>query len=270
MDPVQAVILGIIQGILEWLPVSSQGVSSIIMTEFLNMAPQNSDSVAVFLHSGTAVSALVYFRKEFMQLIRTVPNYVIEISTEKTLPKDHQLMNFLVVATAFSGLSGLISLMVKDYIFQNIVSSTGIFTGLVGVALLITGILKMKEEEGVKSMDKADERDGALAGFLQGFAFIPGISRSGVTIFGLFLRDFSAHDAFKLSFLMSVPAVLMGQVAIGLYKGFKPTPNMLIAGFTAFIVGFIAIDGVLKLAERIKVEYVCFALAGLSFLFLLF
>lgn len=265
MEPVQAVVLGIIQGVLEWLPVSSQGIASVVMTQFLGLPPETADSAAVFLHSGTALSALIYFREEFRTLILQLPDYLDQLISNQDLPDEYRLMNFVVVASVFSGFSGLISLFLKDFIFQSISSSSTVFTALIGVALLLTGILKLREKEGFRNSETLNVGDGAVAGFLQGFAFIPGISRSGVTVFGLFLRDFSSEEAFRLSFIMSVPAVLMGQVAIGLLEGFTPSLNMVIAGITAFLVGYLSIDAVIKLARRLNVAYVCFALSILIF-----
>lgn len=199
-----AIALGATQGVVEWLPVSSEAVLTLLLVRFLGTPGIEAVGVSVWLHLGTTVSAVVHFRDEFADLLRYVPTYVGRL-----------------------------------------------------------------HEEGLTGDPRRNVGTGVIAGALQGLAIIPGVSRLGSTVFALLFRDFDSEDAFELSFLTSVPAVLVANVGLELTGEVPIGPELLVAGLTAFVVGFYAIRYVLELAARIEVAYLCFVLAGLSFLPLL-
>ncbi len=266
MELVNAVLLGVLQGIFEWLPVSSEAVTTLVMTQFLGQEPINAVNTAIYLHSGTMLAALLYFRGDFLEMFRRIPGYVRETVDQPSKLKQPGLMNFLVVSTfVSSALGGTL------YVFGtgSLPSNPDIFAGLVGVALLATGLMKLLGEGAGRAYRDADLNDSLLVGALQGLAIIPGISRSGSTIFGLFYRDFSSDDAFKLSFLMSVPAIFIAQIGLNLFSGFTVNAEMIIAAASAFLAGYVSIGAVLEVARRIEVGYIAVVLALLSFLPLL-
>ncbi|MFB6215947.1 MAG: undecaprenyl-diphosphate phosphatase, partial [Candidatus Aenigmatarchaeota archaeon] len=108
-----------------------------------------------------------------------------------------------------------------------------------------------KEERGIEDIDNVDT---LTVGILQGLSVVPGVSRSGSTVFGLLYRKFDGKNAFKLSFILSVPAVLVANIGIGVY-GFAPSRWMILSTFVAFVTGYITIDVLLKMAGRIRVSY---------------
>lgn len=263
MELVEAVILGMIQGIVEWLPVSSEAAISLFMTQILGTAPAESVNTAIYLHVGTMLAALIYFRGDFAEVFRETPDYVKESVSKKSVPEDYPIINFLLVSTLVTGvLGGAIYLFGLEYLPE----SPALFSALVGVALLVTGAMMLVGKRSSRDYSSVGLGDGVFTGLLQALAIIPGISRSGSTIFGLFYREFDSDDAFKLSFLMSVPAVLAAQIGMNLFSGFEMNQGLLVAGAVSFVVGYLAIDAVLEIAERVEVAYLCFMFAALSFL----
>lgn len=259
MDLVQAILVGVLQGVFEWLPVSSEAVISLVLTAFTSSNPAESINTAIFLHLGTMFSALIYFRKEYFEVLKESPAYI-----ETAGGKDASLLEFLLVSTLITGGLGF---FVYKFLLEYVPSNPAAFTLLIGGMLLVTGLMQRfsGEDRRERGMEDTGFVDAAFAGVLQSLSAVPGISRSGSTVFGLLYRDFSSEDAFKLSFLMSVPAVLGANVFLNL-EGFNYTPELLIAASTAAVAGYASIETVLRLAEEFDVEYMCYVLAALSFL----
>ena len=263
MSLTEAVVLGVIQGVFEWLPVSSEAVISIVMTQLFGSGVAESLNSAIWLHTGTMFAALIYFRKDFFELTRF---FLERVRTQKFERNESRLENifvFVVVATfATSVVGGTIYLGALQFFS----GSPEMFAALTGVALLVTGLLRFYQTTENRVSDEVDLVDSVLVGVLQGLAVIPGISRSGSTTFGLFYRDFSAEDAFKLSFLLSVPAVFIANIGINIFSGFTVGIEMIVASIVAFFVGYLTIDLVLEAAQRAEVAYICFLLAAMSFI----
>jgi undecaprenyl-diphosphatase len=257
MNLVEAVMIGILQGILEWIPVSSEAAISIAMTQIFGTAPIESLNTAVFLHIGTMFSALLYFREDYIEMSR---NFIDDVSEG-----DFELESrtrFLVLSTAVTGALGG---GIYVFLLEALPESPSIFAALTGLALLVTGVLKLATGAGSRPERSVTDIDSVLTGLLQALAIVPGISRSGATTFGFLYRGFDSKSAFRLSFLMSVPAVLGAQVGLGLLSGFEVTFNLVVAGVTAFLVGAASIEAVLNIAEKTDVAYLCFGLAAVAF-----
>lgn len=217
-------ILGIIQGIFEWIPISSEGVLSLAAT-FLIKGVSPID-VALFLHLGTLFAVLVYFRKDWINIL---------------ILKDIKTLKFLIITT-------VISLAVGYPLYnaiQGVVIGNSILF-LVGFGLLGTAFVNKK-----KGILKIKEGKLALiSGVLQGLAVIPGLSRSGSTIFGLSLGKENPTEILKLSYMMSVPVI----AASSLYL-FLKNPQLLTDGWlaliSAFIVGLISLHILIKISSKI-------------------
>ena len=189
-----SVIFGILQGIFEWLPISSQGNIVLVMVGLMGMDPGNALNFAIFLHTGTLFSVIVYFRNDIINLLKSLRTYRPGYSQE-----NDRVITFLLVSTIITGTLGF-------FLYKSIRMATfsgEVFLGLVGLALIITGILQKISEKGKVKFTKPNFKDSVLMGILQGLAIVPGISRSGITVSGLLLRKYDSKEALRLSFLMS-------------------------------------------------------------------
>jgi len=229
----EQIILGTVQGIVEWLPISSEGVVVLLAKNFFGQTSlELLIKKALFLHLGTFLAALIYFRKEVFFLL-----------------KDRKLLNFLIISTLISGLLGYG--LVK--IFLEIPAKTVIL--IIGLLLLLTAgfQLKTKKQE-YKERKDLTFRDGILLGLVQGLAALPGLSRSGLTVSTLLIRRFKSSEALTLSFLMSLPIVLGGNIILN-FNQFAFSPENLLGLLFSFIFGFLTIGLLLKLAEKINFGY---------------
>lgn len=253
MNPMlEQIILGTIQGVAEWLPVSS--------TSLLILAKQNlfhhQDGFqaltqhTVFLHLGTFLAAIVYFRKDVLHLLQALFQY-------RAQTKEIQnLTIFLVISTILSAAIGLILRQLIANWTGQFASTAKPITLTIGVFLLITawGQLKIKGLKGHKTLNDLNIRDGIILGIVQGCAAVPGLSRSGLTVAALLLRNFDRAYALKISFLMNLPIVLGANILLNLRPA-AWTMQALVGVFVAFAVGLASIHGLLRLAQKINFGY---------------
>ena len=242
--------MGLLQGILEWLPVSSQGNLVVLAVAFLGLEPGDALSLSVYLHIGTGLAALVYFREE-----------IIGILMQGT-DADKSLLRFLVLATLVTGVVGF-----PLFTFIEIASLYGeALLGLTGIALLATGLMQ-KGREGLKAEPRKGLTtiDGLTMGILQGLSAIPGLSRSGITTTAFLVKGFSGGDAFRFSFLMSIPASFAAAIGLALTEGTPPiNTGIIVALVTSFVVALVSIDFFIKLARRTSFWKICVALGGIT------
>ncbi len=191
---IETVILGIIQGLTEWLPISSSGHLA-VAKEFLAWQPPI--IFYVLLHVGTLLVIVVFFRKDIRRILKALINGDLK-------SEEGKLGAFVIVGSVPTALIG--------YVFQDIFESFFDNLLVVGTALLATGFLLFASEgrEGNRALNYLDS---LLIGIAQGIAIIPGVSRSGTTISTGLLRKVDREIAFRFSFLLSIPAVLGATVA---------------------------------------------------------
>lgn len=241
---VESIILGIVQGIAEWLPISSEGVLVLLKVNLFQSSLRLVDLInyALFLHLGTFLAALVYFRKEVKRL------FLILFSYFKTKKENQRLINFYLLVTLISGLVGLIILKSLEQVDEINGRSLNI---LIGLALMVTAFLQFKKKSGLKETKDLKTLDGVILGFLQGLAIIPGLSRSGLTVSGLLLRKFNDQTALKLSFIMSLPVVLGANIILN-FKYLVFSIQNVIGLFFSFLFGILTIHLLLKLSQKIN------------------
>ncbi|NMA30278.1 MAG: undecaprenyl-diphosphate phosphatase, partial [Candidatus Methanofastidiosa archaeon] len=175
MNLIELIIVGAIQGFLEFLPVSSSGNVTLILMNFLKLNPSESFSLSIFLHLGTLLAVLVYFREDIIDILRN-------ITTDKT-------SHFLIVSTILTGVVGVPIYLILKSIFDSITINLGSIA--IGLFLIATGIiLKYRSETGFKKVEDSNIWDMIFAGISQGISIIPGISRSGITLATLLGREF--------------------------------------------------------------------------------
>ena len=227
MNLFQASILGILQGLTEFLPVSSSG-HLVIVQSLIPGFSQPGIFFDVVLHAGTTLSVLIYFRKNVIQLFK---KYFVQI----------------IIGTIPAVFLGLIFQEVIEQIFSNIT--------IVALALIVTSLMNYLINGSKTKKTKVANSDSLFIGLAQAFAMIPGISRSGSTIFAATQRKINRKQAAEFSFLLSVPAVL-GANVLQLFKyRFSDNVSMSFYSFgflAAFLSGLIAINLVFSLLKKKK------------------
>lgn len=230
MDLLQALILGVVQGLTEFLPVSSSGHLIIIPKIFHWTGAVDSLSFDVSLHLGTAAALIIFFFKDLLRLI--VHCFEKLLKDRKNIMKDpdSKLFILLIVGSVPAGLVGIL--------FQNFIEENVRSTLIIGVTLIIFGYLLWYFDKVAKSKENLKQvslKDSIIIGIAQAVALIPGASRSGVTITAARFRNIDREAAVRFSFLLSTPAVLGA--------GLVTSKKLLQEGFgnySVFIVGFLA------------------------------
>ncbi|MBN2127578.1 MAG: undecaprenyl-diphosphate phosphatase [Candidatus Diapherotrites archaeon] len=273
----EIIFFGLMQGLLEWLPISSQGNLALIMTAFFHLTPETAVNLSIFLHSGTVLSAVIYFRKELTEIIKGTKNYFIDLIsvlkkkqklTEILFNESNSLISFLLISTFLTGLIGFpIYKLIKEMNLQG-----ELFFALIALALIATGLLQKFSEKKTIELKKLNLTDAIILGLMQGLAVIPGISRSGTTISGFLLRNYSPEQALKYSFLMSIPAIISAEIGLSLIEGLPKISffDALIGLTSSFVFGLIGIHLFLDLSKKIKFWKFCIAIGLISLLPLVF
>jgi undecaprenyl-diphosphatase len=244
MEPLQIIVIGIVQGIIEWLPISSQGNIIILMVEFLNYNIENALKLSIILHLGTVISAGVYFRKNIVEIIANIKNYKFGYEGEI-----NSLTTFILISTISSSIVGLV-------IFSNLMNIIGsnIILLIIGSGLIVTGIIQRTVKSAIRTNNELNHYVTIITGILQGFAVIPGISRSGITTSYLLLNKYEPQTALRLSFIMSIPAVIIANLYLLIIEGINniQLTEILLAVFVTSIIGFLSIRSFINIAGKIK------------------
>ena len=247
---IESIIIGLLQGLLEWLPVSSEGNLVIVLVSVFGLSAEETISTAIFLHLGTGLAALLYFRKE-----------VYEILMGKTADQT-DLRTKLLIMTALTGLVGF-----PIYMWLNVSIAVGeILLAVTGLALILTGLLQRQATRQEQTGAELTWPISIVLGAAQGLAIIPGLSRSGLTTSIMLFRNFTGEEAFRISFLMSIPASFAAAFGMMLIDDFSPDPLAALSALIAAIVGYVAIDTLLRLARRISFWKICVGLGALAVL----
>ncbi len=249
MELTDFIMVGLLQGVTEWLPISSSGQSMLALINFLSLNPETALKLAIYLHTGTLLAVSVKYRRDLLEVLKSIPGL-----------RDDRLTLFLVVSTLISALIGApIYILMRDYL--RYYGGGGTVTVLIGFSLLFTGALLYlsKERFGVKKVRDVRVSDMIVCGIAQGLSVIPGISRSGVTVSAMLLVGFRQDIALKLSFLMSIPAVF-GVVFVEYLSGDIVSLNYtgLFTGIlVAFIAGYLTIEALLLFSRRVRFDFFC-------------
>lgn len=260
---IQAIIYGIIQGLTEFLPVSSSGhleLAKAILGD--NAVPEESMLMTVVLHAATALSTLVVFRKE-----------VAEILTGLLKFKNNEETQFSVKIVISMIPAAMVGLLFEDEI-ESLFSKNIL---LVGFMLLLTGLLLFLADKAKNTDKKVSYLNSLIIGISQAIAIMPGISRSGATISTSVLLGIDRTRAARFSFLMVVPLIL-GKMAKDLLGGDLANSNAellpLAIGFiAAFAAGLLACKWMIALVKRSNLTYFsvyCFIVGLISIGYTLF
>lgn len=255
-----AILVGALQGIFEWLPISSEGNLTLVLS-WLGSSPDRAVAFALFLHLGTALSATVYYRGE----LRDIVSQATTLHPGQARHADNMLVTFLGVATLVSGVVGVGAYLVLAEVISALTGGTVII--LIGGLLILTGLFQRLSGDTSETADPAlTLTDAVLVGVAQGLAILPGISRSGMTTGTLLLRQYDGTAAFRLSFLLSIPAAVGGGGLAYLDTGLGSVSGVEagLALLTAFLVGYASIDLLLRVVRRVAFWAVCLGLGVLA------
>ena len=270
MEILKALVLGVVQGLTEFLPVSSSGhleLAKWIMQD--DSLAAESMLMTVFLHAATALSTMVIFRKEIWEILKGLGAFVQSffryMGGRSLIVNDETLFSLKIILSmipaAFVGL--FFEKEIEELFNKNIL--------LVGLMLIVTGLLLFLADR-AKNTDKTVSFPAALIiGIAQAIAILPGISRSGATISTSVLLGIDRERAARFSFLMVVPLIL-GKIAKDILDGAftESTTELmpLVVGFiAAFLTGLVACKWMIGLVKNSQLKYFsfyCFAVALVS------
>ncbi|MCS7106625.1 MAG: undecaprenyl-diphosphate phosphatase [Acidilobaceae archaeon] len=224
----EQLLLGVLQGVFEWLPVSSKTV--LLLTAALLGYPLSSSySLSLALQAGTVLSALAYYWRELPELL-----------------SDSKVIRFLLISTTVTAAVGTPLYLLAREMLSGL--GLSISTIAIGAALLAQGIFRREGGE----REEVRHRDSLLFGVAQGLAVLPGISRSGITVTLLLYLSFSPARALKLSFLASIPANLGALLVTLLFEGvaWGEVESLLPALLVSAAVGLATMGALIELARR--------------------
>jgi len=245
MDSIDSIILGIIQGLTEFLPVSSSGhleIAKAILGD--TSLPEESLAFTVMLHFATALSTIVVFRKDILDIVKELFSF--------TWNEDTQFIGKIIISMLPAVIVGLF--------FENELEQ--LFGGnilLVGYMLILTAILLFLADKAKDTNKKVSFKNAFIIGISQAIAMIPGISRSGATISTSVLLGNDKSKAARFSFLMVVP-LIFGKIAKDVFSGELSFENQNITALSlgfmaAFISGLFACTWMIALVKKSKLSY---------------
>lgn len=199
----RAVVLGIVQGLAEFLPISSSG--HLILVPWLLGWPDSGQTFDLALHLGTVLALLGYFWRDWLTLARAV---LAGLASAEARKSSHWRLAWLLLLGSLP--AGLIGLGLEDVIEQNVRQPVLIAVLLIvfGLALLAADRLSRR----VRGLDDIGIADAVVIGFAQAIALVPGVSRSGITITAGLLRGLDRPAAARFSFLLSAPIIFAAAV----------------------------------------------------------
>lgn len=251
MDILDAIILGIVQGLTEFLPVSSSGHIALveaILADANHLTADDNLLLTAILHSATALSTVVIFREDIMMIIRDLIKFQ---SNESTLFSLKILLSMIPV-----GIVGVFFKHEVELLFQDNILMVGVMLWCTALLLLLTHYVKSNKETDISF------RNAFVIGLAQAIAIAPGISRSGATIATALLLRTEQTKAARFSFLMVLPPIF-GATLLEI-KDYIDAPNIqenlsisvLFIGFlSAFITGIIACQWMIRLVQKGKLYY---------------
>jgi len=260
MSIIEAIILGIIQGLTEFLPVSSSGHLELAKYFMGSDAiPEDSMLMTVVLHFATALSTVVIFRKELLEILKGLMQF-----------KWNEEFQFSIKIVLSMIPAALVGVLFNDEI-------ESFFSGeilLVGSMLLVTGALLLLADRAKNTTKKVSFLNAGIIGVSQAIAILPGISRSGATISTSVLLGIDREKAARFSFLMVVP-LIFGKIAKDVMSDEFGTSSIstasLSVGFIfAFVTGLLACTLMIKLVKNSKLSYFsiyCFIIGAAAIIY---
>lgn len=274
---IEYIIIAILQGLFEWLPISSSGQVMIISMNYFGISPEQAFSLAIWLHLGTTLAVLFKFRTDFVKVVKSfMPR------TYKVDEIDVRKRNWLIYATIGTAISAIpLYFIFKIIILGAFTAFQGdLITLIISGMLIVTGLILLKTRKifGKNTIEEVPQnsisKDSFLSGLIQGVSILPGISRSGVTVSAILLEKYNQDDALKLSFLMSVPAAIgsiIAEIIFGEGSILGTLDLFIILGaiLISFLVGYLTIELLLRVAQKISFGYFCILYGVIAYLIII-
>lgn len=260
----EAIVMGIFQGVAEFLPISSSG--HLALLQYLFSIKEGNLFFTEMLHFGTLISIFIVYFKDIARIIYEFLDLIVSIIKGKKIRRlsKHQWFGLLIIIGSIP--TAVIGLTFKDF-FESL------YTSIIpiGIAFIVTGfLLWIAEKKGSEGKDVKDVKliDAILIGIFQGIAIFPGISRSGSTIVGGLFRGLKKPVATEYSFLLALPATF-GAFVLGM-KDVVEGGDALINGplvlgvILSAITGVFAIKALIKMLNNNKLKYFSYYLWALG------
>jgi len=274
---IEFIIIAILQGLFEWLPISSSGQVMIIAMNIFGIPPNKAFSLAIWLHLGTTIAVLVKFRTDFYKIGKSFFPSRFEINEI-----DIKNRNWLIIATIGTAIIALpLYFMFKYILAESYTPMQGdIITLIIAGLLIITGtiLLIARKLYGTKSIDEISKkdlrRDSFITGLMQGISILPGISRSGMTVSTILFEKYDQNNALKLSFLMAVP-VSIASILVDIFFGegsvfgFLDPLTIIIVTLISFITGYLTMEILLRIANKVNFGYFCIVYGIIAYMIII-
>jgi len=248
---INAIILGIVEGLTEFIPVSSTG-HLIIVSEWLNLDHQKSDSFNIIIQLGAILAVVFLYKERFLEFfnwknIKALPRLL----KEKKTPR----LNLIHIALAIFPVL-FIGFITRKWIKLHLYNSHVVVASLVVVGILMIIISKFKPKAEIHSLDELSYKDAFIIGIFQCFALIPGVSRSGATMLTSMMRKVDVKTSADFSFLISVPVISAATIYefLKVYQSFTSSDlwQLLVGFVVSFIVAVIGIKGFLLVLKKLS------------------
>ncbi|MDQ0205766.1 undecaprenyl-diphosphate phosphatase [Alkalicoccobacillus murimartini] len=265
----EAIILGLVQGITEFLPISSS--AHLVITQMLFNISFPGFGFEILLHVGSVLAVIIYYRKDLIDLLTGFFLYIKNRSSEHKVSFWFSI--YILVATFITGVAGIL--------FEGYISTALKGPTMIAISLTMTGIFLIIIERVVKTGNRTEKDmtlfDSVLIGIGQSLALIPGLSRSGTTLVVGMFAGLSKETAVRYSFLLSIP-VILGSTVLAVkdllngellaVTGVFPLIVAIIVTFISSLLGIVWFINFLKKSKLIYFAIYCFILALFVFIFL--
>jgi undecaprenyl-diphosphatase len=255
MPILESVLLGLIQGLTEWLPIGSKTMTMLVMMSLLNLDPRTAYSIAILLHASSVVAPLLLFRREFVSVIARLP--ALARGLRQPSDETDHLLRCLVAITIASA-----AVAVPLYFLSRalLVVSGHLVMLLIGVILIAVGVFQLLPRRvlAFKRVQDLSALDLIVVGLVQGLSILPGLSRSGLSVTALLLCKLDKEAALRLSFMVSVP-LIVGAVAVDLVEGGGVSlvqsvgvTDVVVMMALTFVASILSMGALLRVARRVN------------------
>ena len=258
MSVIQGILLGILQGVAEFLPISSSGHLDVAKNLFgLGDVPIIFD---VLLHLATLAAVCLYFRRKIWELLKTLARWIAQKQADENEKQNRRMIIAIIISTAVTGVIGIATSKLIPNLSVKYVCAGFVITAIL---LIFSAMIEKRNESKVKPAGNSKSPVSAIQalfiGFMQGVGTLPGISRSGSTIAGALFAGVDRKVAGEYSFIISIPAIL-GAFILEIKDLEKVSQTIgaspIVAGCAAaFAAGYISLTLLMKIIQKGKLQW---------------